>query len=195
VLRRVFVLENVCISKDFIGSSVENLRYSISNSCSSCKANSSDYEICSNVKRVAEKLSGNFDLRLHKTVEFVKNESESLNLFEKKIENTRRTIEANITSAKKKTEEKSIGKLESIYQKLDKLKHDETEKLIDEIDELTVNELPKLKEKLNEMKISQGKNVDSWRSFAIKTTFAFVTVLTLIILAFLVIKKIISNKE
>jgi hypothetical protein len=189
------MLENVCISKDFDESSMVILRETVSNFCSSCEFNSSDYETCSNVKRVARKLSGNFELRLHKTVENAKNESESLTLSEKKIENTQRELEAHMKSAKKKAEDKSVDKLENIHQKLNTIKQDEIEKIKDEIDNLNVNELPKLKEKLHELKISQERNVDSWRSFAIKTTLAFVTALTLIVLAFLVVKKIKLNKE
>jgi hypothetical protein len=189
-LNRLHLSSNVCINRNFNGS--QEIQESIAiilTSCAECDENDDGFKTCMDLKKLArnqEKINENFDSRMElaeSNVRSVQGGSRRTNV---RIESIEKTFEANLKAQENETEQNVLERLNKIQRILNDFQQDDIHKLEEEINEIRSKELLKLHQEVQELEENNKAIVESWRSFTIKISLAFIVVVAGAVVAVIV---------
>jgi flagellar biosynthesis GTPase FlhF len=189
-LNKIYLAGNVCINKNFYGTQkIQELTAIIMTSCAECDENDDSYKTCMDLKKLArnqDKTNENFDSRMETAESKIKSVQGGLREANFRIESIEKTFEENLKAQENETEQNFMETLNKIQRTLNDLQHDDIDKLEEEIDEIRTNDLLKLQQEVQELEENYKANVESWRSFTIRISLAFVVVITGAVVAVIV---------
>jgi hypothetical protein len=181
-LYKISLAGNVCINKNFYGTQeIQELTEIIMTSCAECDENDDDFKTCMDLKKLAndqEKINENFDSRMETAeseIRSVKGNSCEANM---RIESIEKTFEENLKVQQNETEQNFMVRINKIQRTLNNLQQNDIDKLEEEIDEIRTKELLKLHQEVQELEENYKANVETWKSFTIRISLAFVVVIT-----------------
>ena len=176
-LQLVRIQNNVCVSRDFEMSELQDFVDVAEASCTDCEINDDDYKMCTTLKKLGdeqERLHNYLESKLHTALIQFKNLYGSIKLETLENEKIATKFDSDLKKKSNETEQMFENKFEERRKEFDVLKNEELEKIKTDLDNLKVNEFSKFHLEIEELKKNHEANVSDWESYEMKVTILFV---------------------